>query len=50
MGPVQPQPVAQQLIYQNISLKLNDDSPKKEEKSEVDPIKNLTDLSGDFKF
>ena len=50
MGPVQPQTVAQQLIYQNISLKLNDDSPKNEEKSEVDPIKNLTDLSGDFKF
>lgn len=49
MGPVQPEPVAQQPIYQNISLNLNE-SPKKEEKPEVDPIKNLTDLSGDFKF
>jgi hypothetical protein len=31
MSPVQPQPVAQQQIYQNISLNLNE-SPKKEEK------------------
>lgn len=49
MSPVVPQPVAQPSVYQNVSLNLNE-SPKKEEKPEVDPIKNLTDLSGDFKF
>ncbi len=50
MAPVHSQPVAQQPIYQNITLKSNDSSNKEEEKAEVDPIKNLTDLSGDFKF